>query len=365
MLESVFARRCLDKMRRWHSWTDASSTHHHPHHRRLAHEPADGLRGRRQPYKVGPSRCTVPPVDTYPVRSPLSVSDFLIPRARGKLFCEIGTRNGDIAACVKDAGVDVLVVEIDAEYCAKMRARGLTVVCKGVEKLGEAELGECGTFFWWPMMAPSQNEPWLRQLATMQARIGRNATVYVAHDTANPYDMGMLPRLAKQYAATSIDRIFFDEGGSLDGPAPSYTHDFVGRLGHWGVFHMARFDVGPRFVVGKSLLEEEIGAVEIYRPRPPGGVPSAPVRDGFCETTTNNAGHCARDQKGSVTLGGPLGIKTLDDCVNFCYERCRNCRVVSFSRKENDCSWFASCRMNSLRTDVGGFVSRRVGPHEL
>ena len=99
--------------------------------------------------------------------------------------------------------------------------------------------------------------------------------------------------------------------------------------------------------------------------RPPGGVPSAPVRDGFCETTTNNAGHCARDQKGSVTLGGPLGIKTLDDCVNFCYERCRNCRVVSFSRKENDCSWFASCRMNALRTDVGGFVSRRVGPHEL
>ena len=46
-------------MRRWHSWSDATP---HPHHRRLAHEPADGLRGRRQPYKVGPSRCTVPPV---------------------------------------------------------------------------------------------------------------------------------------------------------------------------------------------------------------------------------------------------------------------------------------------------------------
>ena len=30
--------------------------------------------------------------------------------------------------------------------------------------------------------------------------------MYVAHDTANPYDMGMLPRLAKQYAATLDDQ---------------------------------------------------------------------------------------------------------------------------------------------------------------
>ena len=297
----------------------------HPHHRRLGTSP-HGSRVSRQPYKVGPSRCTVPPVDTYPVRSPLSVSDFLIPRARGKLFCEIGTRNGDIAACVKDAGVDVLVVEIDDEYCAKMRARGLRVVCRGVEKLGEAELGEGGTFLWWPLMGPSLNEPWVRQLATMLARIGRKATVYVAHDTANPYDMDAgAPREAVR---GDVDRPHLRRGRPR-WPAPSPTISSAARP-------LGRLPHGARR--RPALRRRQIAARggdrrgRNHRPRPPRRAERAGARR-LRETTTNNAGHCARDREG-VGDAGMLGIKTLDDCVNFCYERCRNCCVVSFSEGE-------------------------------
>ena len=37
-----------------------------------------------------------------------------------------------------------------------------------------------------------------------------NATAYVAHDTHFRNDMQFLPKLARHYAATSIQRVFFD-----------------------------------------------------------------------------------------------------------------------------------------------------------
>ena len=40
------------------------------------------------------------PIDESPIRSPLVVADHLIEYTRGKTFMEIGTRHGDISACV-------------------------------------------------------------------------------------------------------------------------------------------------------------------------------------------------------------------------------------------------------------------------
>jgi hypothetical protein len=58
-----------------------------------------------------------------------------------------------------------------------------------------------------------------------------------------------------------VTRLFFDEGGALSGPAlqsrvyqqathkltASVAKPFFDRPGHWGAFHVARFDIGPEF----------------------------------------------------------------------------------------------------------------------
>ena len=74
-------------------------------------------------------------VDVYPVRSPLAVADFLAPRVAGKAVCEIGTRNGDIAACLAHHAASVTAIELDQEYCRKLRKRGLRVLCRPVEEV--------------------------------------------------------------------------------------------------------------------------------------------------------------------------------------------------------------------------------------
>jgi hypothetical protein len=70
--------------------------------------------------------------------------------------------------------------------------------------------------------------------------------------------MGVLPSLVHKYNGNAT-RLFFDEGGAVRGPAlesPIYAHavhklrasvaePFFSRPGHWGVFHLARFEVGP------------------------------------------------------------------------------------------------------------------------
>ena len=53
VLESVSARRRLDEMRRWHSSSDASSTPHHPHHRRQL----IFIHSQDQPMKRQPPAC--------------------------------------------------------------------------------------------------------------------------------------------------------------------------------------------------------------------------------------------------------------------------------------------------------------------
>ena len=93
----------------------------------------------RAPYAVGPSACLTLPgysaIDTFPIRSPLVVADWLMPRVAGKQLCEIGTRNGDLTACLAHFAANVTAFEMDESYCARLRRRGIRSVCKRVERV--------------------------------------------------------------------------------------------------------------------------------------------------------------------------------------------------------------------------------------
>ena len=83
------------------------------------------------------------PADQYPIRSPLTVADYLAPRVRGRAFCEIGTRNGDIMSCLSHHARSVTAIEMDRVYCKKLRARGFKVICQPVETVKPAKLAHC------------------------------------------------------------------------------------------------------------------------------------------------------------------------------------------------------------------------------
>ena len=65
-------------------------------------------------------------------------------------------------------------------------------------------------------------------------------------------------------------------------------------------------------------------------------------REGFCGVT-NLGGDCAND------VSGAWKLNSLHDCLVAC-SACAGCRHVSFSRENEDCSWFREC---PDRTDEG------------
>ena len=217
----------------------------------------------RPPWTPGPSSCLAlpgfEPVDLYPIRSPLLVADFLAPRVAGATLCEIGTRNGDVLACLAHHARRVLSVEMAPEYCTKLRARGLEVLCTDFELLPPLDMPAADVYYWWPADAAGQNELWLTLIARALRLQSRRADVYIGYDLHWPPDMANLPVLAQRYNAT-VERLFFDEGGQLRGREPhrapnqlsrqaefeaSMTRRFYDRPGHWGVFLLLKFEVGP------------------------------------------------------------------------------------------------------------------------
>ncbi|KAL1499133.1 hypothetical protein AB1Y20_013644 [Prymnesium parvum] len=217
------------------------------------------LHASRPTYAPAPSIClSLPgfsPLDSYPVRSPLAVADFLAPHVAGKSFCEIGTRNGDIMACLSHFAANVTAIEMDGEYCRRLALRGFAVLCHPFERSTPAELSRCDVYFWWPMEPRQQNEAWLSQLLATHRALRTSATLFVAHDTHWAYDMETLPRLVARHRAHfgGISRVFFDEGGEMSGHT-SYASPFFSRPGRWGVFHLAQFYTEPRRARGRGKL---------------------------------------------------------------------------------------------------------------
>ena len=216
----------------------------------------------RPTWEAGESVCPSFPgfevADLYPIRSPLIVADFLAEQVRGRKFCEIGTRNGDVMGCVAHYASSVTAIEMDEGYCKKLRARGFTVACDMFEQIPVSTWPVADVYYWWPSDAGGQNELWLRILARALRARGARATVYIGADGHWKPDLQYLPELVRKYNGT-VTRLFFDEGGALTGPAKASriyqkaTHKleasvekpFFDRPGHWGAFHVARFDVGP------------------------------------------------------------------------------------------------------------------------
>ena len=286
-------------------------------------------------------------VDTYPIRSPLAVADFLAPIVAGRAFTEIGTRNGDIMGCLSHFARKVTAIELDVTYCKKLRARGFDVICRAVETVTPDEFAkaEGDVYFWWPMWAPRQNEAWLRQLISAHRANGRKATAFIAHDIHWAPDMATLKRLAPHYHATNVTRLFFDEGDTAG----------YGRPGQWGVFHLARFELGPDVPLPPWQGSSELPP----RYREHGStIATSEWLDGFCAVTEESAASvedsCARDDQGSVPLGAKFNIRTRQACVDFCFTRCKRCRYVSFSKELGDCSWYHRCDLSALRRNING-----------
>ena len=243
-------------------------------------------------------------------------------------------------------------------------------------------------YYYWTVAG--DNEPWLRHLMSVHRQLGRAAEVYQAHDNSAGDQMAMLPRLAKRYGAASrVERIYFDEGGPLEAESleePTYAHNaYFGRRGRWGIFHVLRFEVGPGHDLPPPLVwdAKRASSTNAIKERdrdnrrnspsrrlPAGGVPDAPLHPGYCAETSGQADEeiCEEHAKGAVRLGTtPAGwprgpIRSIDDCVAWCYEGCSNCHFISFSEQWNDCSWYTDCNLRALHSKVRGFVSRRVVP---
>jgi hypothetical protein len=154
-------------------------------------------------YAVAPSMCSrhEPPQDLFPIRSPLVVADFLLSHVRGKAFIEIGTRSGDVMACLSHYAGSATAVERAENYCKKLRERNLTVLCKDVETFTARTWPAGDVYYWWPDDAGGQSELWLQMTArAMRAQQRTGASVFIGFDAWWKPDMDNLRRLLRLYA---------------------------------------------------------------------------------------------------------------------------------------------------------------------
>jgi hypothetical protein len=86
---------------------------------------------------------------------------------------------------------------------------------------------------------------------------------------------------------------------------------------------------------------------------------------GFCDYTPEGVeGDCDHGARGSFMVPAAIkqqgGIGALQrHCTQRCHA-CGRCRFVSFSAEWGDCSWFRSCRLSELKTDVRGFWTLQI-----
>lgn len=78
--------------------------------------------------------------------------------------------------------------------------------------------------------------------------------------------------------------------------------------------------------------------------------------NGYCGTT-NSGTSCLADNSGGLPLHAEDVVSweaAQTACTKQC-EWCPRCRVISFSLKWRDCSWFTSCDLGKLKYEVQGF----------
>ena len=221
-------------------------------------------------HTVRPSVCESIPGwsthDTYPQRSPLATIDHLARHVAGRSFCELGSRHGDISACLKPHARSVSVLEYKASYCAAMRMRGLQVVCDSIYTVAQANPFRFPIadiyFFWVPHTAV---ERWLKLLLNVSRSFSQSATAFVQLDSTNRVEASHVKRLAGRYHATEVIPIFHEEGnrGLLlkgDQCTPRLASDRgrarVGCTTTRGVVHVLRFELHPRARMHAAILSQ-------------------------------------------------------------------------------------------------------------
>ena len=80
-------------------------------------------------------------------------------------------------------------------------------------------------------------------------------------------------------------------------------------------------------------------------------------RLGYCAITNNDPGDCSHGTQG-MWSAGLHSMHNIEHCAMRCLQ-CRRCRFVSFSSKNDDCSWFSSCPP-TLHTDGVGTEFKTV-----
>ena len=159
-------------------------------------------------------------MDGSPTRSPMNVADYLIDVTRGKTLTEVGSRNGDIIACVTHQKKNVeriappVSVELDREYCEKMRRRGIHVTCESITDLDETTMPISDYYFWWPMAAATQNVEWLRHVSGVLRKRGvaRGKTAIIACDMSWREDVDNAYELRDHFGGQWIGKVWYDEG---------------------------------------------------------------------------------------------------------------------------------------------------------
>jgi len=152
-------------------------------------------------------------VDTSPIRSPLLVADHLINLAAGGVVFEVGTRNGDILSCITRFVNVTFSAEINPEYCRRLRERGLRVFCGDFLALNMSSLSQKpDIFFWWPMVAKTQNEAWLSHVHSQASYVSPECIVVIGFDHQHPPDMENREVLLTKYPEAEEHVIDFNEG---------------------------------------------------------------------------------------------------------------------------------------------------------
>jgi hypothetical protein len=173
--------------------------------------------------------------ETYPMRSPLVVADYLLsktPAGDRYRFGEIGSGSGDVIDCMcRCLSTSLLSVEMMPSICNRLRRRGIDVACqpfyRWVKSNASLLAAQVDVWYWW-VFPPLRTEEFLRELGAVYEKSGRRGVAFVGYDSHVPEDMAALPLLLLAYDGT-VERLFFDEGGALDSETepsifgPNYT----------------------------------------------------------------------------------------------------------------------------------------------
>ena len=95
------------------------------------------------------------PVDPAPIRSPQEIHTILAQRFADKDIAEIGTRNGDGINCFARVAKSAVAIEMDPEYCKKLKARSQELKSGGLRSYSihcgmyQENTPDADIYTWW------------------------------------------------------------------------------------------------------------------------------------------------------------------------------------------------------------------------